>query len=141
MALVSLIGEKIAEKDLEFIYLGPLNECKDCKLKNICFNLKPFHRYKISNVRNKRHSCSVHKGDVVVVEVEQQLIRTAIDKKFSKGSSTQLPLNECDDVFCDNYELCSNPAILKNKKYKIMNVISDIDCPRDLNLQEVELSE
>ena len=141
MALVTLIGEKIAEKDLEFIYLGPLNECKDCKLKNICFNLKPYHRYKITNIRNKRHSCSVHKGDVIVIEVEHQPIRTTIDKKYSKGSSTQMQLNTCDDILCDHYDLCHEPAMQNNKKYKIVNVVSSIDCPRGLNLQEVELSE
>ena len=141
MVLVTLIGEKIAEKDLEFTYLGPLNECKDCKIKNICFNLKPYYKYKIRNIRNKRHSCSIHKGDVVVVEVEQLPILTTIDKKYSKGSITQIHPNTCDDVLCDHYNLCHEPSLQKNKKYKITNVLSTIDCPQGLKLQEVELSE
>jgi len=141
MSIVTLIGEKIAEKDLEFIYLGPLNECKDCKLKNICFNLKSNHRYKITNIRKKRHSCSVHSGDVIVVEVEQQPIRIAIDKKYPKGSIVQLTQQSCDEIFCKHFESCTNPALLNNKKYKIDDVHRTMTCPKNLTLQLVDLSE
>ena len=37
MPLVTLIGEKLAKKDFEFIYLGPINDCRNCKLKTVCF--------------------------------------------------------------------------------------------------------
>ncbi len=40
MTLVTLIGEKIAEEDMEFTYIGPNNDCRNCKLKTVCFNLK-----------------------------------------------------------------------------------------------------
>jgi uncharacterized protein (UPF0179 family) len=71
MALVTLIGEKIAEENMEFVYIGPNNDCRNCKLKNVCFNLKVGRRYKITNVRDKKHSCNVHEGPAVVVEVKQ----------------------------------------------------------------------
>ena len=141
MVLVTLIGEKIAEKDLEFIYLGPLDECKDCKLKNICFNLKLYHRYKITDIRTKRHSCSVHTGDVIVVEVEHLPIRTAIDRKYPKGSSTQVSPLTCDQIQCSYYESCVNPAVQKNKKYKIDEIFESIDCPQGLKLHLVDLTE
>ena len=50
MPLVTLIGEKLAIEDAEFTYLGPQNDCRNCKLKTVCFNLKPGRRYKITTV-------------------------------------------------------------------------------------------
>ena len=68
MTLVTLVGERLANEDEEFVYLGPNNECKNCKLKTVCFNLKPGRQYKITNVREKQHNCNVHEGNVVVVQ-------------------------------------------------------------------------
>ena len=71
MALVTLIGERLADKDKEFIYIGPNNECKNCKLKTVCFNLKPGKKYKITKIRDKRHNCNIHAGNAIVVEVQE----------------------------------------------------------------------
>jgi uncharacterized protein (UPF0179 family) len=78
---------------------------------------------------------------VIVVEVEKQPIRTAIDRKYPKGSSTHLTPLTCDQVFCNYYESCANQAVQKNKKYKINEVLDTIDCPRGLNLQLVDLTD
>ena len=56
MVLVTLVGERLANEDEEFVYLGPNNECKNCKLKTVCFNLKPGRQYKIIKVREKQHN-------------------------------------------------------------------------------------
>lgn len=139
MGLVTIIGEQLAEKNNEFIFFGPLNECRNCKLKTVCFNLKPFHQYKIIDVRDKRHNCNVHEGSAVVVEVEEQPITTTVDKKISKGSIAQLEPRLCSQSFCDFYDPCTSPAIQKGKKYKIETIISDIDCKENLpiNLAQV----
>ena len=71
MPLVTLIGEKLAKENEEFIFLGPQNDCKNCKLKTVCFNLKQNCRYKITKVREKRHSCSLHDGNAAVIEVQE----------------------------------------------------------------------
>jgi len=71
MPLVTLIGEKLANEGNKFIYLGPNNGCGKCKLKTVCFNLKQGKGYKITKIRDKRHGCDVHDGDVVVVEVQE----------------------------------------------------------------------
>ena len=71
MPLVTLIGEKLAVENKEFIFLGPQSDCKNCKLKTVCFNLKQGGRYQILKVREKRHSCNVHEGCVAVVEVKK----------------------------------------------------------------------
>lgn len=141
MAQVTLIGQNIAEKDLVFRYLGPLSECKDCKLKNICFNLKPYYRYRIKKVRDKRHSCSVHDGDVVVVEVERLPLLAAIEKKYSKGSKITYQSRKCDQSDCDWYGICQSNAVKDNRKYKILKINDSIDCQQGFDLQEVELKE
>ncbi|MBS3748679.1 MAG: UPF0179 family protein [Candidatus Thermoplasmatota archaeon] len=141
MTSITIIGEELAKKDEEFIFIGPQNDCKNCKLKNICFNLKQYHRYKITNVRDKRHSCTVHKGDAIVVEVEEQPIETAIDKKYTKGSAITLDKKECDEPLCPYYDLCTNKAIQPGKKYIIENILETIPCEKDKSLQRVILTE
>jgi hypothetical protein len=140
MALVTLIGEKIAKKDIEFIYIGPNNECRNCKLKTVCFNLKVGRKYKITNIRDKKHNCNVHEGTAVVVEVQELPIKTSIDKKYTKGSKTKIEKDECENIGCEYYEICST-AVQKDKKYKVSKIIEKIKCPIDYDLQIVELEE
>jgi uncharacterized protein (UPF0179 family) len=140
MPLVTLIGEKLAEEETEFIYLGPNNECRNCKLKTVCFNLKPGRKYKITSVRDKRHNCNVHEGNAAVVEVKEMPIITAIDKKLSEGSKIKFNNKECKNIGCVNYELCS-VILQKDKNYKIIKTYESIECPIGYDLQKAELSE
>lgn len=141
MNVVTIIGEQLAKKDTEFVYLGPLNECRNCKVKTACFNLKPYHTYKIINIRDKKHGCNVHEGPGVVVEVEEQPIRTTIDKKLSKGSITQLEPHICDHVFCYHYDICTIQAIQKGKKYRIENIFDDVSCAKNESFVESDVIE
>jgi len=141
MSLVTLIGEKLAKESDEFIYVGPNNECRNCKLKTVCFNLKLGRQYKIIKIREKRHSCNIHEGDVAVVEVQEMPITTTIDKKLSEGSISKIEKRECGNIGCISYELCHNRALQKGKKYKIITVYESIDCPLKYNLQKAELAE
>jgi uncharacterized protein (UPF0179 family) len=142
MAQVTLIGEKLAEKDKEFIYLGPINECRNCKLKTVCFNLKPNRHYKIIKVRDKKHDCNVFEDCAVVVEVQELPIITTLDKKLSIGSKTLIDKKDCKSIGCQNYYLCNNLSLKKDKKYKITKIFGkSIDCPMGYNLQKVELKE
>jgi hypothetical protein len=142
MAQVTLIGEKLAEKDKEFIYLGPINECRNCKLKTVCFNLKPNRHYKIIKVRDKKHDCNVFEDSAVVVEVQELPIITLIDKKLSIGSKTIIDKKNCKSIGCQNYYLCNNQSLKKDKKYKITKIFgTSVDCPMGYILQKVELKE
>ena len=141
MSSITIIGENLASKDEEFIFMGPQSECRNCKLKNICFNLKQNHRYKIINVRDKRHSCNIHKGDAVVVEVECQPIETAIDKKYTKGSAITIEKQECDNELCSYYDLCTNKALTPGHKYTIIEILDAIPCEKGRSIQRVVLSE
>ncbi len=141
MPKVTLIGTDLANKDNEFIFLGPLQECKECKLTHICFNLKPFYKYKIQKVRKKHHSCNIHENNVTVIEVKEQAIITSIDKKYSNGSTISIKTIDCDEKLCPYYDACRSNAIKPNKKYKIKSTLHEIDCPRNKSLQIVEVIE
>ena len=138
MPLVTLIGEKLAKEGNEFIYLGPQNDCKNCKLKTVCFNLKTNRHYKITKIRDKKHSCNVHDGSAAVIEVQELPIITAIDKKISEGTETKIEKKECKNIGCEYYELCS-VTIQKDKKYKITKTYENIKCPIGYEIQKAEL--
>ena len=140
MPLVTLIGEKIAKKDSEFVYIGPNNECRNCKLKTVCFNLKPGRRYKITNIRDKRHQCNLHDGTAAVVEVQEMPILTTIDKKLSEGSKAKIENKECRSIGCIHHDLC-DVNLHKDKSYKIGKTYETIDCPMGYDLQKAELTE
>jgi len=140
MPLVTLIGEKLAIQDAEFIYLGPNNECRNCKLKTVCFNLKKGRRYRITNIRDKKHACNLHEGRAAVVEVQELPIVTSIDKKIPEGAKTKIDKIECDSIGCDNYDIC-NVTLNKDKEYIVKKIIEDIQCPLGYNLQKAELKE
>ncbi len=138
MPLVTLIGEKLAKEGNEFVYLGPQNDCKNCKLKTVCFNLKTNRHYKITKIRDKKHSCNVHDGSATVIEVQELPIVTAIDKKISEGAETKIEKKECRNIGCEYYELCS-VTIQKDKNYKITKTYETIKCPMGYEIQKAEL--
>ena len=100
MPLVTLIGEYLAVERNEFIYLGPNNECRNCKLKTVCFNLKSGRKYKIEKVRDKHHECSLHERTATVVEVKEMPIFTAINTKYNEGVITKIEKKECRSIGC-----------------------------------------
>jgi uncharacterized protein (UPF0179 family) len=140
MPLVTLIGEKLAEKGKEFVYIGPNKECKNCKLKTVCFNLKPGKKYKITNIRDKKHNCNIHEGTASVIEVQEQPIITCIDKKYDENSNSKIEKNNCGSIGCMYHDLCS-VNIEKGKKYKIIKIFEEIECPIGYKIQKVELKE
>ena len=141
MAHVTLIGEKLAKKDNEFIYLGPQNDCKNCKLKTACFNLKTGRTYKITKIRENRHKCKIHEGKTAVIEVEEQPLILTINSNLKQGQQTKITKKNCSYKGCAYYEYCTN-NYLQEKNYNITKIIEDnIQCPKGLNLNKAELSD
>jgi hypothetical protein len=137
---VTLIGENLAIEDSEFTYIGPINECRSCKLKTVCFNLKIGRRYKILKVRDKKHNCNVHEGKAAVVEVQELPIIASIDKKLSEGSTAKIEPKECKIISCSNYDICHSSAIQNDKKYRIVKVYESLECPLGYDLKRAELN-
>ena len=120
--------------------MGPNNDCRNCKLKTVCFNLKIGRHYKITKIRDKRHNCNVHEGTTLVVEVEELPIIAAIDKDLIDKKETKIEKKDCQNIGCDYYQLCNNMAIQKEKNYKIIKVHEAIECPKGYELNKVELN-
>jgi uncharacterized protein (UPF0179 family) len=139
MVLVTLVGEQLAKKDNDFIYMGSLSECKDCKLKNVCFNLEEGCRYKITNIRDVRHDCKIHEGGVRIVEVEKTPLPATVEsKKAIEGETITMGPN-CANIGCEFYNLCVPPGVKSGMKLKISKIKGDIKCPEEKKLKEVLL--
>ncbi|QLH74343.1 MAG: UPF0179 family protein [Methanomassiliicoccales archaeon] len=140
MVIITLIGERQAKEGAKFIYRGPLTECRDCKLKAVCFNLDVGGLYKIKGKRDVHHECKIHEDGVRVVEVERVPIRAVISKKAAvDGSTISIEGARCKNLGCEKYLLCHPPGLEKGMKGRIVKLCNDIDCPEGQRLVEVML--
>jgi len=137
--MITLIGKELAKEGLEFQYLGPLLECKSCKLKNVCFNLDEGKWYRITGVRDKEHDCKVHdEGKVVTVEVEELPVPLAVDAKgVVEGETLTFKPANCKEYDCEFYELCHPLGLREGTKIKIEKIVEEIKCPKNKNLKKV----
>ncbi|MGM0404800.1 MAG: UPF0179 family protein [Thermoplasmatota archaeon] len=140
MTEVTLIGEHLAEEGLEFVFGGCLSKCKSCEIKNSCCGLEKNRWYKIVGIRDKKHKCKVHHGDVQVVEVEKIPIKTAVSgRTVIEGSVVTFERKDCKQLECDHYRLCHPSGIGNKQKYNVKGVGKKIKCGKGYSLKEVEL--
>jgi hypothetical protein len=135
MVLITLVGKKLAQEGNEFIYLGITQKCKNCRLKTVCSNLQEGRAYKVVKVRDKSHSCSLHEDGVVVVEVEKLPAEVNIKEKEAEATAVAYRPIKCNKVLCKEHEACV-PNI-KEKEYKIVEAIGDVECPKGYKLKKV----
>ncbi len=141
MALITLLGKSQAEVGNEFYFIGPLTDCKDCRLKGVCFNLEPGSRYRVIQIRPQEHDCREYDGDsVVAVEVEKVATPAAVAKKVAiDGSMITYQDSSCENVGCPNYFLCHAVGKRDGQKYSIVGVKGDLECPRGDKMVAVDL--
>lgn len=129
MAIITLVGEKLAKPGVEFIFYGPAEPCKTCKLAGVCVgNLEPGRRYKILRVRSMpSHSCPLHEGKVRVVEVVEPSIEVAIEPRLAiVGSIVQLKFEECSDPA--KKELFRPEGLFEGDQVKIIEITGEVEC-------------
>jgi uncharacterized protein (UPF0179 family) len=140
MVIITLIGEHQAKEGEGFVYKGPLTECRECKLKGVCFNLDAGSAYKITVIRDVHHECRIHEEGVRVVEVEKVPVSCAVGQKSAhEGSIITLEGVKCRNLGCERYRLCYPAGVERNTKYKVTKVKGDIECPEGGKIVEVEL--
>lgn len=138
MALVTLVGEKLARKGNVFVFINTLNDCRECTLRNVCFNLEAGCRYEVVDTRDKKHDCNIHEEGVRVVEVKKIAFPIAIDTKFAiAGSMLNCPSNSCINRGCEFYKLCMPYNVNSDMKLKIAEVKSKLECPLGKDVTEV----
>ncbi len=138
---VTLIGTGLANVGLEFVYEGPLDECRPCTLKKACNNLKEGKRYRIVNVRPTRHTCLVHRNGTCAVEVVESPIVALLNAEMVIKNSRIRYEYTCTKEDCQNYDLCHPDGIIEGEKYAVVEVIGNAPapCEKGRTLQLVNL--
>ena len=140
MVLVTVVGERQCKKGFEFVFGGPLAECRECKVKNVCFHLEPNRLYRVVEVREVHHECKVHEEGVRVVEVERLPTKTAMSSKSAvEGSMITYEETDCDIVGCPNFRLCRPASAAEGMRFRIASVGEEIGCQRGKVLKAVLL--
>jgi len=126
--VITLVGEKLAKPGVEFIYYGPADPCKSCRLARVCVgNLEPGRRYKVVRVRNIEHSCPLHEGKVRVVEVVEPAIDVAVEPRIAVvGSKIKLSFVECNDP--EKQSLVRPEGLFEGDLVKILEIVGDFEC-------------
>ena len=136
--MITVIGDRQAKVGGRFIYLGPLTECKECKLKGVCFNLDAGALYRIVEVRDVKHDCKVHEDGVRVVKVEKERMEGVVPKKGAmEGSTVTWEVIKCDRLGCQHYRLCHPLGIDKGHKARISKIVGDLECAEGKKLVRV----
>jgi uncharacterized protein (UPF0179 family) len=141
MVLVTVVGEMQCRKGFEFVFSGPLAECRECKVKNVCFHLEENRWYRVTEIRDVHHECKMHEGGVRVVEVERLPTKAAIPAKAAiEGSMLQFEESTCAIKGCPNYKLCKPLGAVEGMRFRISVVKQEeVECPRGEQLRTVLL--
>ncbi len=139
MVLVTVVGELQCKRGFEFVYGGPLAECRDCKVRNICFHLDENKWYKVTEVRDVHHDCKIHEGGVRVVEVERIPTRAALPSRLAiDGATVTYEESDCNRFGCPNYKFCHPLSTFSGMRFKITAVdVKELDCQRGDKLKAV----
>ncbi len=130
MVLITLIGKEQAHIGNRFYFIGPLTECRDCKLKGVCFNLEPGHQYEVTNLRDTEHDCEVFNDKVRVVELEKIPTKATVQKKVViEGSMITYESNDCARLGCEHYAECHPVGLENGDKRTVTDIIGKVDCP------------
>ena len=141
MAQITLIGKGMAKNGYEFYYLGPAEECAECKYNKVCFNLEVGAKYRVTGIRLQEHECHEFDSDsVTAVEVEKIATTATVGKRQAmEGSRITYKGSECKNLSCENYGICHPIGKIQGEKYVVQKVDGDLDCPLGEKLVKVEL--
>ena len=127
---ITLMGSELSKSGSEFIYYGKVDICEDCRFNKVCHDgLIPNKRYKIVGVRSTNHPCKLFKNGVKVVEIvpSEEMVIGIESKKALEGMTITHSDIRCNNIFCENYNLCHPEGI--GKKYQILEIKDEkINC-------------
>jgi uncharacterized protein (UPF0179 family) len=140
MVLITLVGETQARMGNRFYFMGPDTECRDCKIKGVCFNLEQGRLYEVTKIRDTHHECEMHDGGVRVVEVEKKPIRACIPRKLAiDGSNITFSKVSCSRMGCEHWMDCHPVSLSDGEKLPVVEVLEKVDCPLGDDLTLVKL--
>ncbi|MGI6472360.1 MAG: UPF0179 family protein [Candidatus Methanomethylophilaceae archaeon] len=140
MVLITLVSEISAKEGFEFYYTGPMDGCRECRLKSVCLNLEKGSRYRIAALRDQTHDCIETEDKVKVVEVDKISIPAAMQKKYViEGGMVTFQEVDCNMNCCENWFRCHPPSEISGAKLRVESVEGDLDCPYGENMVSVML--
>ncbi|MBQ6547546.1 MAG: UPF0179 family protein [Candidatus Methanomethylophilaceae archaeon] len=130
MVLITLVGETQAKIGNRFYFMGPQTDCKECRLRGVCFNLEPGRQYEIISIRDTKHECEIHEDGVRVVEVEKKPTLACIPKKVAiEGSVITYDESDCGRMGCEHWQHCHPIGIKAGEKLSVSDIVGKVDCP------------
>ncbi|MEM4462150.1 MAG: UPF0179 family protein [Candidatus Bathyarchaeia archaeon] len=127
MGILSLCSIIEANVGYTFRFIGIPTICNECMYRNVCFEkLKPGRLYRVVSVRsNRKFPCKLH-GEVVLVELEEAPIETAIPARQAiRDAIITFRLEKCYDKTCPAFDLCHAEGLEDNAKYRVVEVYGD----------------
>ena len=121
--MITLIGKDLAKEGQEFVFLGPADDCENCRFKSSCIgNLELNRKYVIKEVKENEQKCPIHaEGKVIPVEVElAQINLLTSSKNIFEGSTFTYNAPDCDEN-CDFHDLCFPDGLMENDKCIVLN--------------------
>ncbi|MFB6073788.1 MAG: UPF0179 family protein [Haloarculaceae archaeon] len=145
MSTVTLVGDRLAEVDREFVYRGEAEGCAGCPYRDQCLNLTEGRRYRITEVREGGQvlDCAIHDTGVRAVEVEPAPVTANVaDRNAYAGSKVALE-GPCPYTGCPSHEYCEPAGADFDTDYRIAEVLGDpphdyCALDRDLTLVSLE---
>ncbi|MFO7618091.1 MAG: UPF0179 family protein [Thermoplasmata archaeon] len=129
MVMLTVVGKTLAKVGAEFVFMGPLADCKECKVRNICFHLEKGTKYRIIGLRNVDHDCPMYERGVSVVQVEPVPRKAVIPKKIAiEGSNIGYDFPKCRHRGCPHYGLCFISGVEPGQKKKILKMLENVEC-------------
>ena len=141
--MITLIGKELAKEGQEFIFLGPANECENCRFKSSCVgNLELNRKYVVVDVKENEQKCPVHaEGIVIPVEVERASIDLlTTSKSIFEGSTFTYNAPNCDEN-CDFHDLCLPEGLAENDKCIVLENLGKHkqECKKGYKLNKLTL--
>lgn len=138
--IITLVPEYLAKSGSEFEFVSPLKECGTCNLRNVCYNLKTNHQYRVIKSREKEHKCLIHPNNrVITVEVEELDRSIMIPKRYAKeGAIVAYKRVDCQNISCEFSSICIFNTVPNESKVKISKIKGG-KCPLNYGLVEAEI--
>ena len=141
--MITLIGKDLAKEGQEFVFLGPADECENCRFKSSCVgNLELNRKYVVTGVKDNEQKCPIHAGETVVpVEVDRAKIDVlTTSKNIFEGSTFTYEAPDCDEA-CDFHDLCFPEGLIENDKCIVLenNGKHKENCKKGLKLNKLTL--
>jgi len=123
-ATVTLVGTKQAKVGLIFLHHGAVDECRECKLADVCQKLEPGRVYEVIKPRDIVHRCAIHEGGVTLVEVREASVLSTLDlKSCFPGALITYTSSDCRRIDCSEFRKCNPLGVHGGDKCRIEEVV------------------